>query len=141
MDNFWFDLFLIISIFSISIFVINIFLRKWLKVDRKKFFSYDHVNDKHNKIDWTVRIIFIIFMFIGFFTNATRHPDEPIWFIQPHIILFFLLFSTEIIRAIMEKKYSENPNDYLFTSIQLVIIALFIASLFMTNFWGLVDLS
>jgi len=138
-ENIWLNQLLILFIFGVLFLITHVLLRKWLKVDRKKIFSYNHINEKHKKIDWTIRIIFITFMLIGFFITVSRSPQDPIWLLQPHIILLVLIFCTELVRAIMEKKHAENPNDYLFTSIQLVIVTIFVASLFMTNFWGLIS--
>ena len=130
-------LILLLSIFGLFLFFFNKFLRKWLNVEKKKLFSYGHVNDKHKKIDWTIRIIFIVFLFIGFFTNVKREPLEHIWFLETHILLFVFIIASETARVIMEKRYAENRNDYIFSTIQLVIISIFLLSVFTTDFFGL----
>ena len=130
-------LILLLSIFGLFLFFFNKVLRKWLNVEKKKLFSYGHVNDKHKKIDWTIRIIFIVFLFIGFFTNVKREPLEHIWFLETHILLFVFIIASESARVIMEKRYAENRNDYIFSTIQLVIISIFLLSVFTTDFFGL----
>ena len=45
-------LFLIAWALAISIFEFAV--RKLLGVERKKWFSYNHVNDRHKKADWIV---------------------------------------------------------------------------------------
>nr|WP_255731303.1 DUF4181 domain-containing protein [Solibacillus sp. MA9] len=125
------------SIFGLFLFLINKFLRKWLNVKKKKLFSYNHVNDKHKKIDWTIRIIFIFFLFISFFINVNRDPLEHIWFLETHILMFVFIIVSEIVRVIMEKRYAENKNDYIFSAIQLVVISIFLLSVFSTDFYGL----
>lgn len=37
----------------------------------------------------------------------------------------------------MEKRYAANKNDYIFTSVQLVVISLFLIAMFSTDFFGL----
>ena len=53
-------LILLLAIILILFFVFNTIMRKWFKVDKKKFFSYNHVNEKHKKVDWTIRIITVV---------------------------------------------------------------------------------
>ena len=119
-------LILLIFIYVVCALLVNKFTSKWLKVEKKKIFSYKHVNDKHKKIDVIIRITFIIFLFTGLFINISREPLKPIWFLEPHIIIFALIIVTEIVTIIMEKKYAENKNDYIFSVIQLVVISIFI---------------
>ncbi|MEG0386620.1 MAG: DUF4181 domain-containing protein, partial [Solibacillus sp.] len=91
-------------------------MRKRLNVERKKIFSYNHINDKHKKIDWIIRITFTFFMIIGFFININRDSLTPIWFLETHILLFAFITVSEIVRIIMEKRYAENKNDYIFSA-------------------------
>ncbi|MBD1383582.1 DUF4181 domain-containing protein [Bacillus sp. IB182487] len=111
-------------------------MRKLLKVEKKKFFSYNYLNDKHKKIDWTIRLIFIVLLFIGNFINVTRDPLESIWFLETHVLLFVFIIASETTRAIMEKRFAENKNDYIFTTLQLVFMSISFLSLFTTNFFG-----
>lgn len=130
-------LILVLSTFGLFLFLINKFLRKWLNVEKKKLFSYDYVNDKHKKIDWTIRIIFIFFLSISVFINVNREPLKHIWFLETHILLFVVIIVTEIVRVIMEKRYADNKNDYIFSTIQLIVISIFLLSVFSTDFFGL----
>lgn len=74
---------------------------------KKAFFSYNHINDIHRKIDWAVRItallinVFLIHhvMFEGFSINL-------------FLILLALLFTSEnFVRAFFEWKFSEDPKQ------------------------------
>ena len=47
---FWLKLLLLITILLLLSFIFNTVISKWLKVEKKKFLSYDHVNEKHKKI-------------------------------------------------------------------------------------------
>lgn len=135
-SSFWFDLLLILGPFFILMFLFNGIMRRWLKVKRPKMFSHNHVNDKHKKIDWTFRGIFVVLMIIGGAVNINRLPEEPILFLETWFLLLMLVIIAEIIRAIMEKRHAENPNAYIFTLSQLVFIVILLISLFSTNFWG-----
>ncbi|MGA4518085.1 DUF4181 domain-containing protein [Solibacillus sp. FSL W7-1472] len=137
MENVLTNLILISSIFGLVLFFMNKFLRKWLNVEKKEFFSNHFVNEKHKKIDRTIRISFIVLILYVFFINVSGNPLKHIWFLQPYILLFGLVIVTELVRIVMEKRYSKNKNDYIFTSVQLVVISLFLLAVFSTDFFGL----
>lgn len=137
MENVLTNLILISSIFGIVLFFINKLLRKWLNVEKKEFFSNHFVNEKHKKIDRTIRISFIVLILFVFFTNVSGNPLKHIWFLQPYILLFGLVIVTELVRIVMEKRYAANKNDYIFTAVQLVVISLFLLAVFSTDFFEL----
>lgn len=137
MDNVLTSLILISSIFGLVLFFMNKFLRKWLNVEKKEFFSNNFVNQKHKKIDWTIRITFIVVVLFGFFVNVSEDPSRHIWLLQPHILMFGLIVVTELVRIVMEKRYAANKNDYIFTTVQLVVISMFLLAVFSTDFFGL----
>ena len=137
MDNVLTNFILISSIFGIVLFFINKFLRKWLNVEKREFFSNHFVNEKHKKIDWTIRISFIVLILFVFFINVSGNPLKHIWILQPYILLFGLVIVTELVRIVMEKRYAANKNDYIFTAVQLVVISLFLLAVFSTDFFEL----
>ena len=81
----------------------------------------------------------MLLLIISVFINVERIPLEPLWYFQTHIIMFVFIIVLETARAIMEKRYAENKNDYLFTLSQLGIIVVFSLTLFLTNFFWLFD--
>ncbi|WP_416144095.1 DUF4181 domain-containing protein [Planococcus koreensis] len=136
-SSFWLKLLFLIAVLSLAIFLFNALMRKLLNVERPKAFSHNHVNDAHKKIDWSIRILFIFLMLIGGFINASRFEEEPYLFLQPYFLLFVLIFITETIRAVMERKYAKNPNAYLYTVSQLVFAMLLVIVVFSTDFFGI----
>lgn len=103
------------------IFLLNMLLRKMLGVEKRKRFSNNYVNEKHQRIDWTIRMVAVFAVVIT--------AIFAFYSIQIYMIFIFVIFGAiqETVRAVMEKKYAENPNDYLFTLIQfpLSIIVIF----------------
>lgn len=134
--NFWLELFLILAIFGLLLFLFNTIMIKLLRVKRKKFFSYHHINHQHKIIDWTIRITFIFLLFIGFSFNITRDLSERLWFLEVHSLIFLFLIVSEFARAYMEWKYVENRNAYLFTLSQLAFIIFLLLLLLTTDFFG-----
>ena len=134
---FWLKLLFLIAVLSLSIFLFNALMRKLLNVERPKAFSHNHVNDAHSKIDWSIRILFIFLMLIGFFINASRVEEEPYLFLQPYFLLFVMIFITETVRAVMERKYAKNPNAYLYTVSQMIFATLLVIVVFSTDFFGI----
>lgn len=136
-SSFWPTFFLFLFVVWLLIFSFNAIMRKILKVKKKKLFSYNHMNALHEKIDWTIRIVFIVAIIVGSIVNISRLPSDPILFLEPYILLFALIFITEIVTAIMEWKYSENKNAYILTTSQLVLLAMLLLSMYLTDFFGL----
>lgn len=108
--SFWMKM----TIWVISIIVLNLIssaiLRKVLRVEKRKFFSYNFVNEIHKKGEWIIRISFII-IYTSIAVYSLVNPFKP--FLIYAAIAFGILLSGY--RAIIEKKYAENPKDYIFT--------------------------
>lgn len=135
-SSFLLALLLIFAIFLVILAVFNAIMRKWLYVEKPKAFSNNHINDKHKKIDWSIRIFGITLIVVGFFVNVIRLPLKPYFFLETWFVLLVLLFASEIVRAVMERKYAKNPNAYIYTISQMVFLLVFLISLFATDFFG-----
>ena len=136
-STFWLKLIFMIVIILLFFIIFELIMRKWLKVEKKKRFSHNHVNDKHSKIDWSIRIIFIVFIILGSILNANRDDTERIWVLEPWHLLLGLIILSEAVRALMEWKYADNKNAYIFTLSQLVFGILLVISILRTNFFGM----
>lgn len=131
-------LLLIVTIAGVLMYSFELGLRKWLKVEKRKFFSYNHVNAKHKKIDWTIRISFIVLLFIGFGINIERDFEESLWYWEPWFLLMLLIVVTETVQAIMEWKFAENRRAFIVTLGCLFFsIILFITAIKTDFFWML----
>ena len=126
-------LFLIALFVTLSIFEFAV--RKLLGVERRKWFSYNHVNERHKKVDWTVRIIFLILIFIS--TYYTFANEETVWYFESWFVIMIFLMASETLRAIMEWKYAEKKKAAAAT----ILVMLFGASILLltvaTGFFGL----
>ncbi|WP_430786471.1 DUF4181 domain-containing protein [Virgibacillus flavescens] len=113
--HFWLYLVLFISSIALLIYVFDILVRKWLGVERKRVFSYNHINDFHKKVDTTIRIIsvFVMISFIPLMSYGLIN-----FYFQSIAITIFLIVS-ELVRAFMEWKYVNNSKAYIVTLINL----------------------
>jgi cation transport ATPase len=141
--DFWFRFIFLMAILVIILYSFGALMRRWLKVEKKRgFFSYDHVNKKHEKIDWTIRIIFVplvLLLFIILSGRAIVSDSEPGWYTWLHPFYLFIVFmvATEGLKAFMEWKYAENKRAYIVTLSELGFGFAVIISMIMTDFWGL----
>ena len=113
--DYWWRLIFYLVVVAAAISLINFLLRKLLKVKRKPLFSSNYLNDFHKKGDRIIRactVIAVIFVYLFTFESLFRF-----------LLLLAVASSvlTEGFRAIMEKKYAENPKDYLYTLCQLPV--------------------
>ena len=126
--EFFVRLLLMASLYGIGLFLINKFTSTWLTVKKKKLFSNDYVNDKHKKIDRMIRISFVFFVIIVCIINISRQSLNSLGPLQIQILLSASIIASEIVRILMEKRYSENKNDYIFTAIHLAALSIFLLS-------------
>ncbi|WP_394582430.1 DUF4181 domain-containing protein [Cytobacillus firmus] len=132
---FWPKLLLLAAIVGASMYFFELGLRKWLRVEKKKFFSYNHINEKHKKVDWTIRIGFLVAILGGSTFNMTRDPMEWLWFLEPWFMLFVFIGVSESARAFMEWKYAENSRAYMVTIIHLVFVLILLFTVINTDFF------
>ena len=138
MDHFLLKSFLFLSIYALLIFLFNIGMRKILNVKRKKMFSYNHLNERHKKIDWSIRISSVILIIAASFYNTfTLGPEHRVWYLEPYILLFVFLLVSESVRAVFEKRFAQNPNDYKFTLSQMTFLTVTLVLFYSTEFFGI----
>lgn len=135
-SSFWLKLILLLVIIGLLFFSFSAIMRRILKVEKKKPFSHNHLNPLHKKIDWTIRITFIVAMIVGGIINISRQPLNSILFFEPYFLLFMLIFLTEVVRAVIEWKYADNRNAYILTIVELAFITILLLSIFITDFFG-----
>ncbi|MBN8211023.1 DUF4181 domain-containing protein [Bacillus sp. NTK071] len=133
-SDFWLKLVLLIIILVVLNFVFSAVMRRRLRVEKRKFFSYNHVNILHSKVDWSIRITFMVVMIVGAFYNVTRLPAESLWYLEAWFVLFVFLVITESVQAIFEWKYATNRKDYMYTLSQLSFNVILIIAVFSTDF-------
>lgn len=119
--------FVVLIIIPILTFIINVVLREKLGVESKKFFSYNHVNQKHKKVDWILRAVFIGFLLLMSFYRFEINLGNNSWYMNPGYSAMIFVIISEIVRVIMEWKYLENKKEYIISLVQLIWIIIFFA--------------
>lgn len=87
--------------------ILTLRMSKLLNVDKKMWGRDRHVNRTHKMVELILNIGFAITTF-----TMTMNNVEFIFFLNISIGYAIMHFG---IRAIFEKKYAENPKDYLYT--------------------------
>lgn len=113
---FWLNLLILFIVFFVVIYLFELVVRKILNLERRKIFSYNHINKIHERIDWSIRISFIFILLAAYIFSYYY----SFWYIQPYIILVIFIVVSGIARAILEFKYVPNRKEALFTILQLV---------------------
>lgn len=134
----WGKIVLLIVAMFVLMFIFNRIMLKLLKVEKKKMFSYNHVNGLHKKNDWILRIAFIIVIII-FNMRQFESPElaNSPWYFLGVLIIYFVL--DELVRAFMEWKYATNRKDYIYTLSEMLFMIIVIFAFAQTNFLGLID--
>ena len=64
-------------------YIVHILLRNWLQVEKRFYFwGYNHLNEEHKKVDWTIRISSIVLLTLGFIINHLINPLQIYWFLE-----------------------------------------------------------
>lgn len=110
---FWIKFAFIVLIVLVLDAIVKLLLRKSLKIEKgkKPFFSYNHINELHRKIDWAIRITSTIVLIV---TNILI-INEGYSINLLLITLIFYLVLDYTVRAFFECKYSKNPKQYILT--------------------------
>ncbi|MDI2588447.1 DUF4181 domain-containing protein [Psychrobacillus sp. NEAU-3TGS] len=131
-------IFLFIVAMFLVMFIFNRIMAKVLKVEKKRIFSNNYVNELHKKLDWILLIAFII-VFIVFNMGKIEYPqlaNNPWYFLGVLSIIFVL---GQLVRVFMEWKYATNRRDYLYTLSEMLFMVIIIFTFAQTNFLGLIN--
>lgn len=126
--DFGLKLLIILIVFLVASLLFDLVARNMLKLERRKFFSYNHINKVHERIDWSIRITFLFILFIAFIINYSYN----LWYLQPYFLLLLFIIVSGITRVVLELKYLSNRKEALFTILQLGFFLL----LFSGFVWG-----
>ncbi len=117
---FWLKFFLfMVSVFGVIWFVKWI-LRKTLEIEKEKinWFSYNHINNLHKKIDWTIRILTMIGTIFAIYLVFFKEYPIALYLI---VWVAFMVIDYSI-RAFFEWKYTDNPKQWILTMSEIAIL-------------------
>lgn len=126
----WLELIVYCLIFFLVIYTFDRIMIKLLHIPKKPVLIYDHVNTVHRKVDWVLRMIFIIMIIIGVIINTVREPLPTILLLEPFTLVFLLIYVTELWRAYVEWKYEREKNTYKLTLYRLMVVTIFLSFIF-----------
>lgn len=123
---FWLKVGISIFILFIIISGLNFFLRKVFRIEKEKksIFSYNHINDLHKKVDWSVRIGTMIASLVVLYLVFYKEFPVTLYL----VLLVLVIMADYLVRTIFEWKYSQNPKQAILTisEMALIVIALIV---------------
>lgn len=125
---FWLKLGIIILIILLLISGMRFFLQRALKIEKEKaaFFSYNHINDLHKKVDWCVRIGSMILSMAVIYLVIFNEFPVTLYL----VLIVFLTIADYTVRAIFEWKYSENPKQAILTFGEMSVLVMALILIF-----------
>ncbi|WP_019375630.1 DUF4181 domain-containing protein [Virgibacillus halodenitrificans] len=123
----WWKFILFMILIGLFLAGIDRLMRKVFKVEKRKSFSHNHLNEQHKKWDWTLRIVFFSLMSVSFFIYVNRDMSE-FWYLAPWTFIFLLIFLSEGLRAFMEWKYASNRKQYMYTISMIGVYIIFLVA-------------
>ena len=113
-------IFLVVAV--IIFFLVNLFLRKLLGIEKRNLLSPGYVNERHEKVEYRLGIIAAVLVAVVTISGDFKS-------IYPFYATLAAGLLITLYRAYMEKKYSENPKEHLFTLLEFTIAILLVLSL------------
>ncbi|WP_339148819.1 MULTISPECIES: DUF4181 domain-containing protein [unclassified Sutcliffiella] len=119
---FWLNFAFIGVIVMVIVYGVRFLLRRAFKIkkSKKEFFSYNHINDLHRKVDWAMRIIIMI-------VNITLVGMILYENISISVVVFglvVLIIGDRFVQAFFEWKYSDNPKEAILTLSDMLVMVL-----------------
>jgi hypothetical protein len=117
---FWVKFSLIALMVFVLISIVKYFLRKIFKVEKvkRKFFSYNHINDSHRKVDkWVRSLTAIILMILAIV--MINYKELTYLYLMGFVILLTLDYA---VRAFFEWKYSDYPKQAILTLAEMFMM-------------------
>lgn len=122
--GFWKEFMIIMGVVVFLVIGIPAILRRRMGADKKKWFSYDHINKFHQKGDWVLRMIFVISLIAS-----------VILAVKPLIVFLISIFfsiSQFGFQTYVEWKFTENRKNY---KVSLVEVGLTFVALIGVLLW------
>ncbi|MFJ7973763.1 DUF4181 domain-containing protein [Psychrobacillus sp. NPDC096389] len=118
---FWLKFGLITIIVFVFISTVKLLLRSILKMEKvkKEFFSFNHINELHRKIEKGLRTLSGITLLILSYVLLFYYEDL-IYLILIAVIVFIVL--DYMIRAFFEWKFTRYPKQSILTVTEMIII-------------------
>ncbi|WP_240033975.1 DUF4181 domain-containing protein [Planococcus salinus] len=125
-------LFFFLIVFAIN-YILKFALRKLFKIEpsKREFFSYNHINDQHRKVDWFVRGgTLIVGLVLLYFVALDKYP--PSYYL---VAVIALIVVDHLVRAFFEWRASENPKQSILTLTQMAVFVAAIVFVIQFNFF------
>ena len=115
----WLNFILIVLVTFLLIAGARVTLRKVFNIEKVKrdFFSQNHFNNSHKIIDWVLRTISTIVLFISFYFIIFQNVSVNIFL----SVLIVTSGTDYAVRAFFEWRYSKNPKQSIITVSDMVI--------------------
>lgn len=116
------NLTLIIIITSVCVLLVKHLLRKSLRIEKEKrnFFSYNHINATHRKVDWGLRIVSLL-IYLGMIFYVSNE-EFNLYILLAALFTFYT--SEYLVRAYFEWKHTDNPKQSILTLSEMTIITI-----------------
>lgn len=125
---FWLKAGLGLIILYVLIKLVKFFLRKQFNIveEKREWFSYNHINKTHKKVDWFVRISTAVVLIATSYL-VIFEEYSIVFYLLPVVLLSVVEYS---VRAFFEWKYSDNPKQSILTIGEMVVFATVLAVTF-----------
>lgn len=111
--------------------LINWMLRKQFNIEKEKnvWFSYNHINSLHKKVDWGLRIVTMLVILVMLYLIMYKEYDFGFY------ILAWVAFMVidALVKAFFQWKYSDEPKRWILTVVDMtyLVVVLLVAAFYL----------
>ena len=127
----WIKFALIVGIVFVCIFIAKLLFRKIFKI-KKEFFSHNHINELHKKVDKGLKLFSTVTM--GLLLGVMWFYFEVFSYLFFIAIIFFAVLDY-LVRAFFEWKYTQYPKQSILTLTEMFLILIAAVVVFQFNFF------
>lgn len=130
----WIKFALIVGIVFVCIFSAKLLFRKIFKIKKvkKEFFSHNHINELHKKVDKGLKLFSTVTM--GLLLGVMWFYFEVFSYLFFIAIIFFAVLDY-LVRAFFEWKYTQYPKQSILTLTEMFLILIAAVVVFQFNFF------
>ena len=130
----WIKFALIVGIVFVCIFIAKLLLRKIFKIKKvkKEFFSHNHINELHKKVDKGLKLFSTVTMVL--LLGVMWFYFEVFSYLFFIAIIFFAVLDY-LVRAFFEWKYTQYPKQSILTLTEMFLILIAAIVVFQFNFF------
>jgi len=121
----------------LAILLFSLVIRRMMGVRQRKWFSDDYINERHRKLEWRVRMGFVVILILdAVILFATGAVEDPPWYLEIWWLVFVSVAVLDLLRAYMEYRFVDDRKAMAATLLESIFDVVLLIGAITTGFYG-----